>query len=161
MSKTVHIGCGAITHCIEYFSDITISSDWPSGYHFMQFEAPTGYMSPDFSSEYRFDPHSSQLTKNLATEHMPLVFATPDGQYAMGAYAPTGQDASRGVGYDRFQFLNIPYADATVKWNVVFRNQPLALGQSHVFHFKSYICIGNLDMVTRCMRDIHAQHPHA
>lgn len=106
LSKKVRIGYKTLPHAIDYEVIFTL----PKGEHhtFAQFEALTGYMPQEFSRFWKFDPKTDKLAAlddGPGEQEFPIVFSTPDEQFAMGCYSP--DQPSRGfekAGYGRFRF---------------------------------------------------------
>ncbi|KAK7497651.1 hypothetical protein BaRGS_00011046 [Batillaria attramentaria] len=61
-SKTVTLSCpGVTTPCLTFLSSFTIAGDIPH-YSTLQMEAPTGYMTGEFTKYQSVDPHTGHLT---------------------------------------------------------------------------------------------------
>ena len=156
LNKTVTIGFDGMPNVIEYLANFTVAENHSSG----TFEAATGYMPPEFSSFWTYDP----ATKVLATlsdgpgeEDKPTILATPDGNYAMGIYSPDLPQGA-GMGYARWKFINGYGAGATVKWDCVFREGAMTAGQT--LHYRCYPIVGTLKDVTVAMDKLYAKYPN-
>ena len=152
LSKKVRIGYKALPHAIEYDVTFTI----PKGAHhtYAQFEAVTGYMPPEFSKFWMFDPKTGKLAAlddGPGEQELPIIFSTPDGNFAMGIYSP--DQPSKGfekAGYGRFRFK----AEKVVKWNCVFRlrdGKGIAAGD---YRFRNFVAVGTLEDVRTTMREL-------
>ncbi|XP_076445892.1 uncharacterized protein LOC143283532 [Babylonia areolata] len=164
-SKTVTLACPAgVTHpCLHFQSSFTIGGDIPP-YTILQMEAPTGYLTADFTHIQSFDPQQGHLVTYQRAK--PVVMSTPGGRYAMGVYAPPGQDHDRPLQYMTWTFHMPTVTDSTNKWSVVMRknsssflstdselppimSQPAA--HRHVLAYDVYACIGTVDDVVECL----------
>jgi len=152
VSKKVRIGYKSLPHAIEYEVTFTV----PKGEHhtFAQFEALTGYMPEEFSKFWKFDPKTGKLAAlndGPGEQEFPIIFSTPDEQFAMGCYSP--DQPSRGfekAGYGRFRFL----AEKVVKWNCVFRVRD-AKGMAAVdYRYRNFVGVGTLEDVRKTMREL-------
>jgi hypothetical protein len=144
-SKRVRIGYKDLPHAIEYEVVFTV----PRGerHTYVQFEALTGYMPPEFSQFWKFLPSTGQLRKlddGPGEQEYPVVFATDDGPHAMGIFSP--DQPSRGyekAGYGRFRFQE----EKVNKWNCVFRvrdGKGIAAGE---YRFRLFAAVGTLEDV--------------
>lgn len=122
LAKQVRIGIPGLPNVLDYSVTFTV----PAGesHADAQFEALTGYMPPDFTQFWHFNPASRKLeplTDGPGEQRNPVAFSTADGAHAMGIIAPDPAPAgSVGPGYGRFRFV----AEKVVKWNCVFRVRP-------------------------------------
>jgi len=152
LSKKVRIGYKSLPHAIEYEVRFTI----PKGEHhtFAQFEALTGYMPKEFSKFWRFDPRSGKLSPlddGPGEQEFPIVFSTPDEQFAMGCYSP--DQPSRGfekAGYGRFRFRT----ENVVKMNCVFRLRDAKGVAAGEYRFRNFVGVGTLEDVRQTMREL-------
>ena len=152
LSKTVRIGYKTLPHAIEY--EVTFAV--PKGEHhtFAQFEALTGYMPPEFSKFWKFDPRTGKLAvlgDGPGEQEFPIVFSTPDEQFAMGIYSP--DQPSKGfekAGYGRFRFK----AEKVVKWNCVFRRRDAKGIAAGDFRFRNFVGVGTLEDVRKTLREL-------
>ena len=157
LSKSVEIGCAGLDHCVKFFSGFDIKGHWPP-YEFLNFEAPTGYMAGDFTVKMRYDPHANRLVPD-GSAHLPAVMLTPDNKFAVGVYAPPGQDSDRHMYYAMWNFGG-NFAQKTNKWNVVFMKNKYPDGSSHHLTYTAYICVGDAQMVVNCLHKVHRTYPH-
>lgn len=139
--------------------DYQVTFTLPEGEHHTQavFEALTGYMPPDFSTFWKWNPGTGELEPlddGPGEQAWPVVLATADGRYAMGVYAPpgAGPGADR-VGYGRFRFV----AEKVVKWNCVFRVGDNAGLKPGAYSYGMFVPIGTLDDVQDALRVLHAR----
>jgi hypothetical protein len=145
ISKRVTIGHRSLPRVIRYEVLFTV----PSGerHTFAQFEAVTGYMPPRFSRFLRFDPSSRRLETlddGPGEQADPVVFATPDGRYAMGVFSPDQPSPGfENAGYGRFRFTN----ERVVKWNTVFRERSRSGITGGERPFLVFLVVGRLDQV--------------
>ncbi|KAL3852768.1 hypothetical protein ACJMK2_016384 [Sinanodonta woodiana] len=156
--KVVTIGCAGHSNCIEFVSKFTIGGNWPSGFNYIQMEAPTGYLTGEFTKVYNYNSNSHQI-EGHNSDQVPIVMTTGDDKYAMGVYAPPGQDT------DAYQYYGVSFfpeiqnfPGKTSKWNVVFRKRKPQ--NTTTFTYKSYICVGNLAIVKDCLGKVIQAHPH-
>jgi hypothetical protein len=84
-----------------------------------------------------------------------VVLATADGSAAMGAWSPDLPSSSYpGAGYGRFAFPDASNpANATMKWNVVFRRGVTSPGS---YYYRSYLAVGTLEDVRVALCQIHS-----
>ncbi|MFZ6780801.1 hypothetical protein ACO0LD_28545 [Undibacterium sp. Ji83W] len=149
LNKRITIGLPNMAHVIEYLTQFTIPSN--ESHSFGVFEALTGYMPPEFSKFYTFDVRNNAvmeapISDGPGEQNLPIIFATPDGGWAMGIYSPEAPQATfAGLGYGRFRFPD------TVKWNNVFR----IYNPSGTYHFRSYVIVGSLENVRVSMTQLY------
>lgn len=122
-----------------------------------QIETPTGYLTYEFTRYTKLLADGSLKEINMdawtrpgygsyqffgGEQKEPGIISTPDGRYAMGAYAP----AHYGVNptYALYKFPSPHPEEMTNKWSLFFR-----LGRLKVqtYHFRSYIVVGSLNEV--------------
>ncbi|KAK3611309.1 hypothetical protein CHS0354_015726 [Potamilus streckersoni] len=156
--KVVTIGCAGHPNCIEFVSKFTIGGNWPNGFNYIQMEAPTGYLTGEFTKVYNYNSNSRQV-EGHNSDQVPIVMATADDKYAMGVYAPPGQDT------DAYQYYGVSFfpeirdfPGKTSKWNVVFRKGKPQ--NTRTFTYKTYICVGDLNIVKDCLGKVIQAHPH-
>ncbi len=158
LAKAVTIGCGLPDdNCLTFISEITIGGKWPS-HDYLQFEAPTGYLSLNFTLIYGVDVKSRSVVPHNST--LPVVMATPDKKYAMGAYAPGGQKIDYPLQYGAGSFSLHNFADTTNKWNVVFKVNSIASRTPYTLKYTVYICVGDLNMVADCISNVAKMRPY-
>jgi len=157
LNKQVTIGAHGLDHVIEYLVQYTLPSD--ESHSHGVFEVLTGYMQPDFSSFWTYDPASGVLSALSAEpageQSLPVIFSTSDGSHAMGVYSPDflPQAEWQSLGYGRFSFLNNPAGSACTKWNTVWRTNDPAIGG--VYNFKTYVIVGSLENVQVSMNQLY------
>lgn len=141
LAKRVRIGYRNLPHVIDYNVTFTV----PAGerHAFAQFEALTGYMPPEFSTFWSTDADGilHVLTDGPGEQNRPIVFATADGNHAMGIFSPN--QPSRGfenAGYGRFRFAT----EKVVKWNCVFRVQSPSGIPTGEHSFRLFVPVGSL-----------------
>ncbi|MFZ0546251.1 MAG: hypothetical protein WAM60_12475 [Candidatus Promineifilaceae bacterium] len=160
LQKTIQIGYEGLDNVILFDAQITN----PTDYDFMQAEIPTGYLTRDFTSHYFFNPQTGQLT-SPETEPLtepwsynsygpyPPIIATPDGQYAMGAYYP----GPKRVTYYGIYSYDSPFPDdQTNKWHIVIQEDPYPAG---TYEYRSFAIVGTLETVQEAMTALYAIHP--
>ncbi|HEX7655275.1 MAG TPA: hypothetical protein VF607_17325 [Verrucomicrobiae bacterium] len=146
LRKMVVIGYQNLPHAIDY--QVTISLAPENHNRQCVMEALTGYMPPEFSRFYTFDPATaklSPLTDGPGEQALPVVFATADGKYAMGILAitdPGAAPAGRGPTYGRWRFTDF----GVVKWNCVYRLNDTA-GLSGDYRYHLIVAVGALENV--------------
>jgi len=153
LDKKVTIGFQGIPNVIEHLVTFTVPNQHNSAF----FEALTGYMPSEFSSFWTYDPKTQKLnplSDGPGEQNLPVILATPDGQYAMGVYSPDLPDPKYPwAGYGRFRFnLPGPPENSTVKWNCVFRRSPVPAGS---YNFRCYSIVGTLQQVTSGMDKLY------
>ncbi len=146
ISKRVRIGVEGLPHAIEYEVEFDVPRD--EGHIYAQFEALTGYMPPEFSRFWTFEPASGELKAlddGPGEQPMPVVFATPSGSHAMGIYSPKDSP-----GYGRFRFKD----EKVNKWNCVYRirNRKGIVPGRYVYQM--YVAVGTRDDVTKTLRSL-------
>ena len=121
-------------------------------YSTLQLEAPTGYLTGDFTVSRSYDHHTNRLVayNNLK----PIVMSTPDDRHAMGVYSPPHQDTDLVMYYGSFHFPSGTHPAATNKWNLVFRKNTFSAGSTHVLTYHAYICVGSVSDVTACLKSL-------
>ena len=148
LNKKVTIGFQGMPHVIEYLINFTVSEHHNSA----TFEALTGYMTPEFSKFWTYDPTTkalSALSDGPGEQINPVILATPDGNYAMGIFSPDlPQWPGTNLGYGRWRFPASQYpgtGNACVKWNCVYRISDVYPG---IYSFRCYPIVGTLSDVT-------------
>lgn len=151
LTKRVTLGAAGVPNAIGYRATFTIAEPHASA----TFEALTGYMPPEFTAFWSFDPASgalAPLSQVAGEQTLPVILATPDGSRAMGVYSPDLPQKGSDGGYGRFDFSSLAgVGNATTKWNCVFREGPVA-ASDHTF--SCYALVGTLDDVTHGMADL-------
>ena len=148
LTKKVTIGHPASDHVIQY----DVSFRVPSAHGYEQFEALTGYMPPEFSNFWTFDPATGGLKAvKTSSQGLPVIFSSTEG-YAMGVYSPDQPNIKgSGIGYAVFDAERL--LNPVVKWNCVFRYQDTPAGD---YNFRLYVVVGSLENVRISMIQLHA-----
>jgi hypothetical protein len=113
--------------------DLSLSTPETETYTKLQWELDTGYMPSQFSKFEAIDKANRKvlpLDDTPGEQQFPVMFSTPDGEYAMGVYVPAG---TPGGGYGRWRFTAIPPFNfpVCVKWNAVRRTDNPVPGDQH------------------------------
>lgn len=146
LTKRVEIGIPGFDNVIRY--QVTFSTPLGERHHLAQFEVLTGYMPIEFRAFYTLSMETGELTElddGPGEQGSPVILATRDGRYAMGAIAvsaPSGAGWS-GPGYGRFAFDR----QQVTKWNVVYRlrnSEAVAAGD---YTFEIRVVVGDLERV--------------
>jgi hypothetical protein len=123
------------------------------------FEVLTGYMPPEFSEFFVYDPAKHEvmpISDGPGEQTMPVILATKDREYAMGVFSKgLPQKAHPENGYGRFRFLQNPKILGwnTVKWNAVYRAAPVPRGK---YRYRCYVAVGSLKDVQRTLERLHS-----
>jgi hypothetical protein len=158
-AKRVTLGLPGLPNAIRYEATFTIArARGPS-----TFETLTGYMPPDFTRFYTYDPKARRLTPlsdGPGEQASPVIFATADGRHAAGVWSPTLPQADfPEAGYGRFRFDRLPGpGNATVKWNCVHRLRAVAPGPHR---FTCVAVVGSLAAVQAGLTRLSAGPPAA
>lgn len=151
--KNVQIGVAGIRHVIQFLSSVYVPDDVSS----LTLEGPTGYLAGDLTAFYAVDLDLAVLTRLPAAppgeQQQPLVVATADGAYAMGAWSPELPQLGNPGGYGKFAFPSGDAVNATNKWNIVFRHGALAAGTT-ISH-RAYLVVGSLENVRVAMKQLY------
>eukprot|EP01124_Arcella_intermedia_P015950 TRINITY_DN22499_c0_g1_i1.p1 TRINITY_DN22499_c0_g1~~TRINITY_DN22499_c0_g1_i1.p1 ORF type:complete len:298 (+),score=59.45 TRINITY_DN22499_c0_g1_i1:29-922(+) len=149
MSKSVQIGPH---NSFSYIATIQI----PEATSFLQIESPTGYMNGIFTKFWSIDPKTGHTTPipspgsgKPAISHLPVCVGTPDEEHVMCALSKLETKY-----YAVFDFSHLsPVEEATTKWTIVrqWNNVPA----HSVMEVHSYVCIGRLDEVKTCMKEMY------
>jgi hypothetical protein len=144
--KKITIGMPGMANVIRYDTEFDIPESFTSA----TFEVLTGYMPPEFSEFWNYDPENLQLdslSDGPGEQEIPIILATIDKNFAMGIYSP---DQPRpqwgGAGYGRWRF------DDCTKWNCVFRESSIVPG---IYKYRSYVIVGSLSDVEVNMTDLY------
>ncbi len=155
VSKRVRIGYRDLPNVIQY--DVTFTVPAGERHTYAQFEALTGYMPPAFEKFYTFDPKAGQLrplTDGPGEQRHPVVFATADGEHAMGVYSPDQPSPGYAhAGYGRFRFK----AEQVVKWNCVFRVRDEDKVAAGDYRYRVFVAVGTVDDVRKAMIALHVR----
>jgi hypothetical protein len=146
------VGTHGLKNCIEFNSNFTIAGNWPQDTLYIQMEAPAVYMTYEFTKSFTFNA-KTRLAENYHSNSLPIILSTADHQHALGAYVPVGQDTDRRVVYDHHYFSLGSFDDTTAKFNAVFYKRPHGTGIHH-YIYRTYLCVGTLNMVTSCLHEI-------
>ncbi|AWN41142.1 hypothetical protein [Methylobacterium durans] len=155
LTKDVEIGVHGVANAIAYRATFSV----PHAFASANFEVLTGYMPPDFSRFWSYDPRSGRrapLSDGPGEQPVPVILATEDGAYAMGVYSPDlPQAAHPDAGFGRFRFPapRGPEGNATVKWNCVYRH---GAGGPGPYAFTCYTLVGTLEAVEAGLSRLHA-----
>jgi hypothetical protein len=148
LSKEVTIGYKGIDRAIDYRVRFTV----PEVHSTAAFEALTGYMPGEFSKFWTYDPVAGSLealSDGPGEQPLPVILATPDSRFAMGVYSP-GK-----AGYGRFRFDHLrPEANATNKWNCVYRVQGGVPKGDHAY--RCFVTVGTLAEAAQAIGRLHA-----
>jgi hypothetical protein len=161
LDKKVTIGFNGLQNVIEYLVTFHVTDNHSSA----AFEAVTGYMPPEFSSFWIFDPATVTLTSGNSIMHalydfhyfqqtLPVILSTGDQQYAMGIYSPDLPIA----GYTNpYGYFNFP---GTTKWTAVYEQGNTPAGS---YSFRNYVVVGTLqevqDGMTALYKNFHPNSP--
>ncbi len=158
-AREVMIGYEGLENVILFDAVITLEQDYRS----LRVEAPTAYLTHDFTARYSFDPRdgaliprpeSMELYEPFAFVHsstLPAVLATEDGAFALGAYT-----AMAGAQYQLLHY-DVPNPfDANNKWNIRISFVPAPAGD---YVFRTFAVIGTLEQVHEGMVALSALHP--
>lgn len=154
-NKNVQVGYGGLRHAIQFLTQVYV----PEAVNSFTIEAPTGYLVGDLTAFYTYNPATRVLTRLSETlpageQDLPLILASPDGNYAMGCWSPDlPQPQFPGIGYGQFRFPSSDAAYSTMKWNVVFRTGALAAGTT--LNFRTFISVGTLENVRVTMTQLY------
>ncbi|WP_158806325.1 hypothetical protein [Acidisoma sp. L85] len=151
LTKTITIGVFGIPNAIEYKVNFLV----PEARTLGGFEALTGYMPPEFSKFWTYDPVHNELSKlsdGPGKQSLPIIFSTEDQRYAIGVYSPGGEPhRSTPPIYSRFRFTEAARITKTVKWNCYFEEHEVSLGD-HAF--SCYMVLGDMAEVQAGMRAV-------
>lgn len=151
LTKDVTIGFRRWPQALDYRVTFSV----PAGAHHVaaQFEALTGYMPEEFSRFWQFNPATGKLeplSDGPGEIKNPVVLATPDGNFAMGIFAPPqNQPDTRGPAFGRWKFGRAH----VVKWNCVYRvGNPQGIRDGD-YRYRMLVPIGTLAQVEAMLRD--------
>jgi len=151
LTKDVKIGFGRWPQALDY----RVTFNVPKRAHHVsaQFEALTGYLPPEFSQFWEFNPQSGKLqplSPGPGEIMNPVVLATPDGKFAMGIFAPPQpQPDTVGPSYGRWSFTD----ERVVKWNCVFRVGKAKGLPSGDYHYRLLVPVGTLAQVEAMLHE--------
>jgi hypothetical protein len=141
-------------HILEFSNTFEFPEN--ESHRFAQFEVVTGYMPAEFDTFWGFDAQSQSLQRlddGPGEQPLPVVLATADSRFAMGAVLVAGPDSMSGrPGYGRFRFRE----EGVVKWNIAQRYRESSAMTERRFSFRSLIAIGSLEEVRQAMVEIHS-----
>lgn len=158
LEKTMVIGYAGIENVIVFTATVTLPRDYSSN----QLEIPTAYLTHEFDRYLTYNPGSGELVEAepqplhepwsfFHVTDLPVILATQDGGYAMGAYTAEPIVYYSLLGYD----VGIP-DDDTNKWNMVIREEPAPAGR---YTYVSFAVVGTLEQVQAGMDALYALHP--
>lgn len=148
-TKTVTVGgLGLPGNAIDMNVTITI----PDALSNLQVEAPTGYMTGDFTSFFAVDTNAGTATP-VSTDAgeipQPLMFCNPAGTACQGAFSKSGGCS---ITYAKFQFIFPELPNSTNKWSIVCRSG--AHAPNSQVSMRSFVCIGSRAAVLSCMQAV-------
>lgn len=151
LTKDVRISNERWPQALDYRVTFTVPTN--AQHRTAQFEALTGYMPPEFSAFWQYNPHTRKLeplSDGPGEIQNPVVLATPDGKHAMGIYAPPqSQPNTTGPSYGRWRFN----AERVVKWNCVFRVRNAAGIAPGNCSYRMLVPVGTLAQVEAMIRE--------
>jgi len=151
LTKDVRIGYGNWTQALDYRVTFTVPAK--AQHTSAQFEVSTGYMPPEFSTFWQYNPATQKLeplSDGPGEIQNPVVLATPDGSHAMGIFAPPQAQAdTTGPSYGRWRFAE----HHVVKWNCVFRVHKAAGLRTGDYDYRMLVPIGTSAQVEAMIRD--------
>lgn len=155
LNKVVRVGYGGIEHVVEFLIQVTV----PESLSSLTIEAPTGYLTGAFTSFFTIDVNAgvlSPLSAGPGEQGLPVILSDPGGTKAMGAWSPDlPQAAFPGAGYGRWAFPDPGNAaNATNKWNIVFRRGATPPG---IYDFHGFAIVGSLENVRVAMTQLRAK----
>jgi hypothetical protein len=157
LTKDVRLGYERWPQVLDYRVTFTVATN--AQHTYAQFEALTGYMPPEFSKFWQFNPRTQKLeplTDGPGEIKHPVVLATPDGSHAMGIFAPPQpQPDTAGPSYGRWRFVE----HRVVKWNCVFRVRRAAGLRTGDYSYRMLVPVGTCADVERMLRDWTAPAP--
>lgn len=138
ISKAVRFGSPAGNNVLDW----NVTFGIPAPHKSADFEALTAYMPMDFSSVYEYRPGAGAETLSRrggrhAELSGPVVLATSDGAYAMGAVCKAASGTQK-LTYGYWNFGRV------MKWNCSFEQAPLLVGN---YSYHIYVVFGSLDDV--------------
>jgi hypothetical protein len=128
----VKIGHSATDYAIEYLVKFTVPADYMEA----KFEFLTGYMPPEFSDAWGWNPltHEMDVTPE-GGQKIPVVLSTPNQQFAMGVYSPDPE-----MLYGSYTAASLK--NPVVKWNCGYWSVPCPAGY---YRGHCYVVIGTLE----------------
>lgn len=146
LTKRVQIGIPEFENVIRY--RVTFSTPLGEQHRLAQFEVLTGYMPIEFRAFYALsldDGTLSELSDGPGEQKHPVILATEDGKFAMGAILASAPDGPgwTGPGYGRFAFDR----QKVTKWNVVCRLRDRDAVPAGDFPFEVLVAVGDLETV--------------
>lgn len=151
LTKDVRIGYGRWSQALDY--RVTFTGPAGARHTSAQFEALTGYLPPEFSTFWQFNPATRKLeplSDGPGEIKNPVVLATPDGKHAMGIFAPPQpQPDTTGPSYGRWRFTE----HRVVKWNCVFRVRTAAGLRTGDHSYRMLVPVGTLAQVEEMICD--------
>jgi hypothetical protein len=137
---------------IEYDFNVTIAEN----HTVMKIEAPTGYMTGDFTAFMAIKPNGTMFqiqnpgNGKPVRNFVPIVNTTPDLKYAVGVFPLKYPFTEYPVWHSTYTFVQGNPIASSTKWNSVW-NASVPVVQGDLLEFKTRICIGDYEMVLDCM----------
>ena len=148
LTKHVAIGFRGWPQALDY--NVTFSLPTTAHHIDAQYEVLTGYMPPEFSKFWQFNPRTRQLeplTDGPGEINNPVVLATPDGKFAMGIFAPPTNTGHPSYGRWKFDQARV------VKWNCVFRVHDPRQIHDGDYAYHMLVPVGTLAQVQSTLSD--------
>jgi len=156
LTKKVQIAPDGVLNAIDH----TVTFHIPRAFRHAVFAALTAYIPPEFDHFWTFDPATdvlAPLSAGPGEQSLPIIFATPSGDFAFGVYSSELPQARwPHLGYGRFDFRSLTRrpGSANVKWNCVFRENDIKPGD---YSFRCTSIFGTLKDVERAMVVLHSK----
>jgi len=155
LHKKVTIGYKGLAHVIEYLTYFAVPQD--ENYIGQMYEVVTGYMPPEFSKFWSFDPSPNnapnyplQPRSDKEKNNLPVIVSTLDQGWAMGVYS---QNHPRPSQFSNPSYRATRFPDVA-KWNTVFRFTKRN-GNLQDMAFQSYVIVGSLENVRISMIQLY------
>ena len=161
--KKVTLGCAGSVNCVEFTSTFTIGGLWPGGDHHIDLQAPAVFLAGNMTKVWGFSTTGHHFnTHSATTSRIPIAMGSDDGGYVTGVYAPPGQHSVQhqfyGIHNSHQPFQNHSFPGSFSMFNVVFTiRKPV---HPVTYTYKTYLCVGTLQLVRDCMTKVVRHYPH-
>ena len=163
-AKQVQIGHGNLANVVKLNASINVTKPFDR----LFVETPASFLDSSLTRMWRYNPKTSNLVEQFEEakykasifsyrriETTPPILSTPDGKYAVGAWA-TGASKNRHITYSLLKYPNTDPKQASNIISISNNEDFVPVGQ---LNYESFLIVGTLDSVKASMNALYAQNP--
>lgn len=162
--KQVQIGHANLANVVKMNASINVTKPFDR----LFVETPASFLDSSLTRMWRYNPKTSDLVEQFEEEKYkasifsyrriettPPILSTPDGKYAVGAWA-AGASKNRHITYS---LLKYPNSDPKQASNIISISNNEDFVPAGQLNYESFLIIGTLDSVKASMNALYAQNP--